>query len=176
MVQRSKWYCEPEMLSFLEVCEKWPRQTDCCSPLKMPHHCGHANACFCRTCPFKASCVTCILITGSDFSISHFLICRHEEDSQGRARNHNALLSGNRINLLKWWYRDPGRIMLYLAWIFIWFVARERIEGFNISGRSFLFSRWCYKSWGQSLKWQMIWCISSMWYINTEHFLPTVKV
>lgn len=162
------------MSFLLQLCKKWHMQD-------LPHAVENTTVVWAcegllgRTCPFKASCVTCVLITGSDFFISHFLIYRNEDDSQGGALNYNVLHSGNRTNVLKQW-QDPARTMLSLSWVFLWLIAGGKIKGFNTSGRGFsLFMLTLWVLWSKFKVTGILGYIGSK-HNNIEHFLSTFKM
>lgn len=72
--------------------------------------------------------------------------------------------------------RDPGRMMLYLGWIFLWLIAGGSIKGLNIPGRGFslfLLTLWvlCSKVKVTDILWYM-----RKWYNYPEHFLSAVKM
>lgn len=123
------WCVHP--LSELEVTHE--EAVSC--PWKYPRRFWASQGCLGGMCPFSVSCVTWGLVTGFDFSISHFL---SEEDAREKAPSLHTLHAGNEKSLKPW--EEQRSIMLSLGWLFLCFVAGEQTTGFDHSGRGFCFA------------------------------------
>lgn len=141
-MQKSKRYSESEMLSLLS-CEETINR-NCWTPLKIPYNSDVKYCIWVGLTLLMLPIWIIFMCSGSYFFNSIFNLQKQESRTRGTEtwNTIDPILAMKCV--LKNHFADmmtrPGRTMFSLGWIFLWLVGRERIKGFNLSGRGFHFS------------------------------------